>query len=29
LAELVKHNPQGRLVEPEEAADAVAWLFGV
>jgi NAD(P)-dependent dehydrogenase (short-subunit alcohol dehydrogenase family) len=28
LAELVKHNPQGRLVEPEEAADAVAWLCG-
>ncbi len=29
LAELVKHNPQGRLVQPEEAADAVAWLCGV
>jgi NAD(P)-dependent dehydrogenase (short-subunit alcohol dehydrogenase family) len=28
LAELVKHNPQGRLVLPEEAADAVAWLCG-
>jgi NAD(P)-dependent dehydrogenase (short-subunit alcohol dehydrogenase family) len=26
LAELVKHNPQGRLVRPEEVADAVAWL---
>lgn len=28
LAELVKHNPQGRLVRPEEVADAVAWLAG-
>jgi len=28
LAELVKHNPQGRLVRPEEVADAVAWLCG-
>jgi 3-hydroxybutyrate dehydrogenase len=28
LAELVKHNPQGRLVEPDEVADAVAWLCG-
>lgn len=25
-AELVKHNPQGRLVQPEEVADAVLWL---
>jgi NAD(P)-dependent dehydrogenase (short-subunit alcohol dehydrogenase family) len=28
LAELVKHNPQGRLVEPREVADAVLWLCG-
>ena len=28
MAELVKHNPQGRLVRPEEVADAVAWLCG-
>jgi NAD(P)-dependent dehydrogenase (short-subunit alcohol dehydrogenase family) len=27
-AELVRHNPQGRLVQPEEVADAVAWLCG-
>lgn len=26
LAELVKVNPQGRLVQPEEVADTVAWL---
>lgn len=26
LAELVKSNPQGRLVEPEEVAAAVTWL---
>jgi len=26
LAELVKHNPQGRLVDPVEIADAVLWL---
>lgn len=26
LAELVKTNPQGRLIQPEEVADAVAWL---
>jgi NAD(P)-dependent dehydrogenase (short-subunit alcohol dehydrogenase family) len=26
LAELVSHNPQGRLVTPEEVADAVRWL---
>ena len=28
LAELVKHNPQGRLIEPGEVADAVLWLCG-
>jgi NAD(P)-dependent dehydrogenase (short-subunit alcohol dehydrogenase family) len=28
LAELVKHNPQGRLVAPGEVADAVLWLCG-
>jgi len=27
-AELVKDNPQGRLVPPEEVADAVLWLCG-
>lgn len=27
-AELVKHNPQGRLVRPEEVADTVLWLCG-
>ncbi|MDP9932789.1 SDR family NAD(P)-dependent oxidoreductase [Variovorax paradoxus] len=27
-AEFVKANPQGRLVQPEEVADAVAWLCG-
>lgn len=26
LASLVAHNPQGRLIAPEEVADAVAWL---
>ncbi|WP_448188067.1 SDR family NAD(P)-dependent oxidoreductase [Azospirillum sp. sgz301742] len=26
LAELTRTNPQGRLVRPEEVADAVAWL---
>ena len=26
LAELTKTNPQGRLVRPDEVADAVAWL---
>jgi NAD(P)-dependent dehydrogenase (short-subunit alcohol dehydrogenase family) len=26
LAELTRSNPQGRLVRPEEVADAVAWL---
>jgi NAD(P)-dependent dehydrogenase (short-subunit alcohol dehydrogenase family) len=25
-AELVKHNPQGRLIRPEEVANAVLWL---
>lgn len=28
LAELAKHNPQGKLVSPEEVADAVLWLCG-
>jgi NAD(P)-dependent dehydrogenase (short-subunit alcohol dehydrogenase family) len=28
LAELARHNPQGRLVTPEEVADAVLWLCG-
>lgn len=27
-ADLVKGNPQGRLVQPAEVADAVAWLCG-
>ncbi|RLJ37982.1 SDR family NAD(P)-dependent oxidoreductase [Acidovorax sp. 106] len=27
-AEFVKSNPQGRLVDPAEVADAVAWLCG-
>ena len=26
LAELIKSNPQGRLIEPEEVADTVIWL---
>jgi NAD(P)-dependent dehydrogenase (short-subunit alcohol dehydrogenase family) len=26
LADIVAHNPQGRLITPEEVADAVAWL---
>jgi len=26
LAELVKHNPQGRLIDPSEVAEAVLWL---
>lgn len=26
LAELTRHNPQGRLVDPAEVADAVLWL---
>jgi 3-hydroxybutyrate dehydrogenase len=28
IAELAKHNPQGRLVTPTEVADAVLWLCG-
>src|SRR3954453_14818590 len=28
LAELAKHNPQGRLVTPDEVADTVLWLCG-
>jgi NAD(P)-dependent dehydrogenase (short-subunit alcohol dehydrogenase family) len=28
LAELAKHNPQGRLVTPAEVADTVLWLCG-
>jgi NAD(P)-dependent dehydrogenase (short-subunit alcohol dehydrogenase family) len=28
VAELVKHNPQGRLVTPQEVADTVLWLCG-
>ena len=28
IAELAKHNPQGRLITPEEVADAVLWLCG-
>jgi NAD(P)-dependent dehydrogenase (short-subunit alcohol dehydrogenase family) len=28
VAELSKHNPQGRLISPEEVADAVLWLCG-
>lgn len=28
VAELVQHNPQGRLVTPAEVADCVAWLCG-
>jgi NAD(P)-dependent dehydrogenase (short-subunit alcohol dehydrogenase family) len=27
-AELAKSNPQGRLIQPEEVADAVLWLAG-
>ncbi len=27
-AELAKHNPQGRLVRPQEVADTVLWLCG-
>jgi 3-hydroxybutyrate dehydrogenase len=28
VAELAKHNPQGRLVTPTEVADTVLWLCG-
>lgn len=28
IAELARHNPQGRLVTPEEVANAVLWLCG-
>jgi 3-hydroxybutyrate dehydrogenase len=28
VAELAKHNPQGRLVNPSEVADTVLWLCG-
>jgi len=28
VAELSKHNPQGRLVTPQEVADTVLWLCG-
>src|SRR4051812_5170356 len=28
ISELSKHNPQGRLVTPQEVADAVLWLCG-
>jgi NAD(P)-dependent dehydrogenase (short-subunit alcohol dehydrogenase family) len=28
LADIVKHNPQGRLIDPNEVADAVLWLCG-
>ena len=28
LSEFVKHNPQGRLIEPAEVAEAVLWLCG-
>lgn len=28
VAELTKHNPQGRLVTPSEVADTVLWLCG-
>jgi len=28
VAELAKHNPQGRMVTPQEVADAVLWLCG-
>ncbi len=26
LAQLVVHNPQGRLIQPREVAEAVGWL---
>jgi NAD(P)-dependent dehydrogenase (short-subunit alcohol dehydrogenase family) len=28
MAELARHNPQGRLVKPKEVADTVLWLCG-
>ena len=28
IADLTKHNPQGRLVSPAEVADSVLWLCG-
>ncbi|MBB4368214.1 NAD(P)-dependent dehydrogenase (short-subunit alcohol dehydrogenase family) [Bradyrhizobium sp. cir1] len=28
IAELARHNPQGRLISPQEVADAVLWLCG-
>ena len=28
LANLVAHNPQGRLIAPEEVGETVAWLCG-
>jgi NAD(P)-dependent dehydrogenase (short-subunit alcohol dehydrogenase family) len=28
LSEFVKHNPQGRLIDPAEVAEAVLWLCG-
>ncbi|KAA2236197.1 SDR family NAD(P)-dependent oxidoreductase [Salinarimonas soli] len=28
LKELVRHNPQGRLIDPAEVAEAVLWLCG-
>jgi NAD(P)-dependent dehydrogenase (short-subunit alcohol dehydrogenase family) len=28
IGEMIRHNPQGRLIRPEEVADAVAWLCG-
>jgi NAD(P)-dependent dehydrogenase (short-subunit alcohol dehydrogenase family) len=28
VAELAKHNPQGRLIRPQEVADTVLWLCG-
>ena len=27
-AEFARHNPQGRIIQPEEVASAVAWLCG-
>jgi NAD(P)-dependent dehydrogenase (short-subunit alcohol dehydrogenase family) len=28
VAELARHNPQGRLIKPSEVADTVLWLCG-